>query len=122
MKKQIQVKKNKKIRFRHLSTDKENKIHSNEEKTISELETQQSIETSSKEIFQQADNANEDLVSQNVIGSDEKVNQDHPINQNVYNSKNKNKHTETNNKESLQPPDEENDSDEKGNFVNLQQK
>ena len=49
----------------------------------SELETKQSRETTSKETFQQADKANEDLVSQNVIGSDEEVNpQDHPINQN----------------------------------------
>ena len=58
----------------------------------SELETKQSRETTSKETFQQADKANEDLVSQNVIGSDEKVNpQDHPINRNVNNSKYENK-------------------------------
>ena len=74
---------------------------------VSELDTQQSRDTSSKEIFQQADKGNEDLVSQNVIGSDEKVNpQDHPINQNVNNSKNENtQSSEINNKESLQPTD-----------------
>ena len=72
-------------------TDKENEMHSNEEKMNSELETQQSRETSSKETFQQANKANEGWVSQNVIGSDEKLNlQDHPINQNVYNSNNEN--------------------------------
>ena len=104
--------------------DKENEMHSSEEKKISELETQQSRETSSKETFQQADKANEDLVSQNVIGSDEKVNpQDHPINRNVNNSKYENKQSsKINNKESLQPIDKENDSDEKDNLVNPQQK
>ena len=71
--------------------DKENEMHSNEEKMNTELETQQSRETSSKEIFQQAEKANEDLVSQNIIGSDEKVNpKDHPINQNVNDSINEN--------------------------------
>ena len=71
-------------------SDKENKIHSNEEKMISELETQQSRETSSKETFQQADKGSEDSVPQNIIGSDEKVKpqqkeilneKDHPINE-----------------------------------------
>ena len=40
---------------------------------ISELETQQSRESSSKKTFQQVDKGNEDSVSQNFIGSDEKV-------------------------------------------------
>ena len=104
--------------------DKENEMHSNEERMNSELETQQLIETSSKEIFQQADKANEDLVSQNIIGSDDKVNpQDHPINQNMNNSKNENKQSsKTNNKESLQPRDKENDFDKNDNLVNPQQK
>ena len=75
-------------------TDKENEAHSNEEKKISELETQQSSDASSKEIFQQADKRNEDSVTQNFIGSDEKVNpqqkeilneKDHPIKQNANN-------------------------------------
>ena len=57
----------------------------------SELDTQQSRETSSKNTFQRADKANEDLVSQIFIGSDEEVNpQDHLINQYVNDSKNEN--------------------------------
>ena len=88
---------------------------------ISELETQQSRESSSKETFQQADKGNELSVSQNFNGSDEKVNpqqkeilneKDHPINQNVYNLEDENKQSsKTNNKESLQPTEKENDSD-----------
>jgi len=71
---------------------KKNQARSNEEKTISELETQPSRKTSSKEIVQQADKGNEDSVLQNFIGSVEKVNpqqkeildeMDHPMNQNV---------------------------------------
>ena len=38
-------------------------MHSNEEKMNSELEIQQSRETSSEETFQQVDKANEDLFS-----------------------------------------------------------
>ena len=76
---------------------------------VSELDTQQSRDTSSKEIFQQADKGNEDLVSQNVIGSDEKINpqqkeipneKDHPFSQNI------NDQTKKMN-ESLQPTDKE---------------
>ena len=63
---------------------------------LSELETQQSREISSKKIFQQTDKENEDSDSQIVIGSDENVNpqqkkmineKDHPINQYVNNLK-----------------------------------
>ena len=69
-------------------------------------------------------------MSQNIIGSDEKVNQqqkeifnekNHPINQNTNNSDNESSF-KTNIKESLQPTDKENDSDEKDNLVNPQQK
>ena len=89
MKKQTQMKK---MELETQSIGKENEKHSNKEKMNSELETQQSRETSSKETFQQADKANEDLVSQSLIGSGEKVNpQDHPINQNVNDSKNEKK-------------------------------
>ena len=104
--------------------DKENETHSNEEKLNTELETQHSRETSSKETFQQADKANEDLDSQYVIGSDEKVNsQEHPINQNVNNFKNEiTQSSKTNKKELLQLKDKENDFDEKDNLVNPQQK
>ena len=42
-------------------TDKESETHSNEEKMNTELETQQSRETSSKETFQQTDKADEDF-------------------------------------------------------------
>ena len=76
MKKETQMKTtNEKMELETQPTDKENEMHSNEEKMNSELETQQSRETSSKETFQKADKANEDPVSQNFIGSEEKVNQ-----------------------------------------------
>ena len=43
----------KKMELETQPTDKENEMHSNEEKLNSELETQQSRKTSSKETFQQ---------------------------------------------------------------------
>ena len=103
----------------------------------SELETQQSRETSSKETFQQTDKGNEDSDSQNAISSiqhqEEIINEnDHPINQNVNNVEDENKQaSKTNNTESLQSTEKENEdlvetneedyvvgSDEKENLVN----
>ena len=78
----------KKIVLATQPTDKENQAHSNEENNsttndknqptdqykISELETEQWRDSSSKETFQPTGKANELSVSQNFIGSDEKVN------------------------------------------------
>ena len=120
----------KKMELETQPMDKENEMHSNEEKKILELETQQSRETSSNEIFQQVDKANKDSVSQNYIGSNKKGNpqqqqifneKDHPIHQNTSDLVDESS-SKTNNKESLQPTDKENDSDEKDNLVNPQQK
>ena len=109
--------------------DKENKALSNEEKMILKLGSR---ESSSKETFQEAEEGNEDSVSQNFIGSDEKVNpqqkeiineKDHRINQNANDSEyDKKQSSKTNNKDSLQPTDKENDSDKKDNLVNPQQR
>ena len=84
---------------------------------LSELETQQSREISSKKIFQQTDKENEDSDSQIVIGSDENVNpqqkkmineKDHPINQYVNNLKHETQQSpKTINKEPLQSTDKE---------------
>ena len=129
----------KKMELETAPTEKENQAHSNEEKMIAEFETQQSIETSSKETLQQVDKANKYSVPQNFISSDEKVNpqqkeksneKDHPINQNGNDLEDENKQSSTpNNKESLQPTDKENDStdkendsDEKDNLMNPQRK
>ena len=100
--------------------------------TKTRLQTQQSRESSRKEIFQQADKGNELSVSKNFIGSDEKVNsqqkeilneKDHPINQNANNLEyDKKQSSKTNNKDSLQPINKENDPDKKDNSINPQQK
>ena len=78
----------KKIEFETRPTDKEKQAHSNNaneksttkeknrvtyQNETSELETQQSKETSSKQKFQQTVKGKEDSVSQNVISSDVKV-------------------------------------------------
>ena len=88
---------------------------STDQNETSELETQHSSKTSSTDTFQKIDKGNEDSDLQNVIASDENVNsqqreiineKDHLINQNMNNLEHESQQSsKTNNKESLQPTD-----------------